>query len=298
MNFKFTTLALLATVAFTVPAFAAEMNPDPTTDATATAEDNVIINVDSDNGGAGTFQVIDNNAGSPVTVMNSDAQSTTIQTTGGTTSMGITTTTANLTAGNNGVVVNDTANTVTLTADSDATPGNGRSVITAGPTSASVLVTNGAGNTHGLTVGAASTTLSGGTTSTTLTLDDDGATFATDGGDTVVSGIADGVAATDAVNVRQLNAATAGLSDDVADLRSDMGEAEGGIAGVAAMANIPQVEPGKNFAVGAGYGNFKGENAMALGGSARFSENVVAKASVGFGSNSATTVGGGVAYSW
>lgn len=198
-------------------------------------------------------------------------------------------TTNTMASGDNTVVIDNTANTVTLTADSDATAGNGRSVITAGPTSASMLVTTATGVSHGVNVTQTATTISGGTASTTLTLNDDGATFAntTTGGAARVMGVADGVNDTDAVNMRQFNS-----------LRSDMDEAEGGIANVAAMANIPQVEPGKSFSVGAGYGNFKGENAMALGGSARFTDNVVAKASVGFGSENATTVGGGVSYSW
>ncbi len=198
-------------------------------------------------------------------------------------------TTNSMVSGDNSVVVNNTANTVTLTADSDATAGNGRSVITAGPTSASMLVTTAAGVSHGVNVSQTATTISGGTASTTLTLDDSGATFAntTTGGPARVMGVADGVNDFDAVNMRQFNT-----------LQNDMQEAEGGIANVAAMANIPQVDQGKNFSVGAGYGNFKGENAMALGGSARFSENVVAKASVGYSSESSTTVGGGVSYSW
>ena len=47
-------------------------------------------------------------------------------------------------------------------------------------TQANVLVTNGAGNTHGLTVGTSGTTLSGGTSSTTQTLDDNGVRFTND----------------------------------------------------------------------------------------------------------------------
>ncbi len=197
-------------------------------------------------------------------------------------------TTNSMVSGDNSVVVNNTANTVTLTADSDATAGNGRSVITAGPTSASVSVTTATGQSHGLNVGQTSTTLSGGTTSTTLTLDDSGATFAdtTTGGPARVMGVADGVNDFDAVNMRQFN----GLVDD-------MEETQGGVASVAAMSNIPQVGAGQNFSLGLGYGNFAGESAIAAGGSARITDNLVAKTSLGFGAGKAT-FGGGVAYAW
>lgn len=42
------------------------------------ADDNVTVYVDHDNGGAGAFIVIDQNAGSPVTVINSDSDNTTL----------------------------------------------------------------------------------------------------------------------------------------------------------------------------------------------------------------------------
>lgn len=61
---------------------------------------------------------------------------------------------------------------------------------------------------HGVVVSDTATVISGGTTSTTLTLDDTGATFAdtVTGGPALVHGVADGVVATDAVNKGQLDA--------------------------------------------------------------------------------------------
>jgi autotransporter adhesin len=56
--------------------------------------------------------------------------------------------------------------------------------------------------------------------------------------------VADGTATHDAVNYGQLRKVIAG------------------VAGVAAMANIPQVDQGKTFSVGAGVSSFMGANAL------------------------------------
>ena len=74
--------------------------------------------------------------------------------------------------------------------------------------------------------------------------------------------------------------------------------ASAGIAGVAAMANIPQVTNTQNFSVGAGVGNTDGENALAVGFSARATENVVVKASVSNDTQHNFVAGGGIAYGW
>ena len=178
---------------------------------------------------------------------------------------------------------------VSITADNDATAGNGRGNLVVNQNAASMTVTNSAGQTHGLNVGTTNTVLSGGTNSTTMTLDDNGATFAntTTGGPAMVHGVADGVADFDAVNVRQLNG-----------VRKDLEKAESGIASVAAMANIPQVDQNKKFAVGLGYGNYEANSAVAVGASARITEAVVAKASYGTGANGDNTFGAGVGLSW
>lgn len=74
--------------------------------------------------------------------------------------------------------------------------------------------------------------------------------------------------------------------------------ADAGISGVAAMANIPQVTEYQTFAVGAGVGTREGESALAVGFSARASQNTVIKASVAADSQQAWTVGAGVSYGW
>jgi hypothetical protein len=94
-----------------------------------------------------------------------------------------------------------------------------------------------------------------------------------------VHGVKDGSADFDAVNVRQYASS---------------------IAAVTAMANIPQVDPGKTFALGAGYGRFMNRDALALGGTLRISKNGVLKSSLasGVGGGSNTTFGVGGAWSW
>ena len=173
---------------------------------------------------------------------------------------------------------------------SSLTSADGNTSISANNGSAVVSVVNTAtGATHGLVVGTSSTTLSGGTNSTTMTLDNNGATFSNPatGGPAQVHGVANGTSTFDAVNVGQLNHLQTRMS--------------GGIAATAALTMIPQVEPGKNFSIGAGGAGYGGQGGFAAGASMRFSENFTARAGIGIapGSGGTQLVGGaGVAYSW
>lgn len=74
--------------------------------------------------------------------------------------------------------------------------------------------------------------------------------------------------------------------------------ASAGIAGVAAMANIPQVTQGANFSVGAGVGNTDGESALAVGASARINDSWVVKGSVSNDTQHNFVVGAGASYQW
>ena len=184
--------------------------------------------------------------------------------------------------GNNGMRIDGATNTTSIVADSNGTRSDGGSEIIMQESQASMLVYNQrTGAAHGLTINQTSTVLSGGRQSTSLTLNDGGATFAntTTGGPAHVTGVADGTRKFDAVNFGQLK------------------EAYGGIASVAAMANIPAPAPGKSYSIGLGFGNFEGENAFAFGGAARLTENVSIQASVGH-SDDNHTVGVGVGFSW
>ena len=184
--------------------------------------------------------------------------------------------------GNNGLAVNGATNTTSLVADSNGSRADGGSQITLQENQAGLVVYNAqTGVPHGLLVGQTSTVLSGGTASTSLTLNDNGATFtnSTTGGPARVTGVADGNNRFDAVNFGQLKSAY------------------GGVASVAAMANVPAPAPGKSYSIGIGYGNFEGENACGGGGAARVSESVSIQASL-CRSDDKWAGGAGVGVSW
>ncbi|MGW8169889.1 MAG: YadA-like family protein [Sulfurovaceae bacterium] len=101
--------------------------------------------------------------------------------------------------------------------------------------------------------------------------------------DNQIHGLAPGTLGTDAVNLNQLN----GIENDMSK----------GIAAATALANIPQVDQGKTYSLGIGYGHFNGENALAIGGSWRYNTDGIMKVSVGTGGSGAT-VGVGTAMSW
>jgi trimeric autotransporter adhesin len=234
--------------------------------------------------------------------LNSAQVNTTLNVGGATTLHGLTntggittdalTTTGNATLGGNLAVTGETsthgiANTGSLTSDSgdvslntdSGNPGNASLHLT-NDTGASLLYTNSSGNTHGLTVGESSTVLTGGTTSTSLTLNDGGATFAksSTGGPVRVSGVANGVNDYDAVNVRQMR-----VYEKAVD------KANVGIASVSALAAIPGVMPCKRFAIGAGYGYFENESALAIGVKAKLWDNVSVQAGIGLGGGHSET---------
>ena len=184
--------------------------------------------------------------------------------------------------GNNGLTIDGATNTTSLVADSNNDRSDGGSELIMQQSQASMLVYNQqTGVPHGLVITQTETVLSGGTNSTSLTLNDGGATFTNTvtGGPARVTGVADGHSRFDAVNYGQLK------------------ETYGGIASVAAMANIPDPAPGKAFAVGIGFGNFEDEQAFALGGAASLPENVSLQASVGRSVDN-TSFGAGVGFSW
>jgi len=135
----------------------------------------------------------------------------------------------------------------------------------AAPTAA-VTLTNGYGNTHGLVVTESQTTLSGGTESSSMTLTDRAATFsnAQTGAPITVTGVADGRADFDAVNVRQF---------------------AGAIAAVAAQANIPSLAAGQDRTFGMGVGTFMGKSALAMGMNIRGSGDSVYKFTLSSGLN-------------
>jgi hypothetical protein len=131
-----------------------------------------------------------------------------------------------------------------------------------------------------------STNVTGGTSN--LLLGNNGATFSNvnNGAPIQVHGVADGTNNFDAVNVEQLNAIKMG------------------IAGAVAMSNIPALDAGKNFSLGVGLGGFDSQSSVALGASARVTNSLAVRASVGysFASNNSNirvaTWGVGAALGW
>ncbi|HCT5754272.1 TPA: YadA-like family protein [Pseudomonas aeruginosa] len=208
------------------------------------------------------------------------------------------TTTVTSTAGSSilGASLSTSGGTSTVMKDTDATHAtvdqNGKIALVPGvsaQSSSALTLTNGLGNTHGFIVNETQATMSGGINSSSLTLNDNGATFSNSatGMPIQVHGVADGTHDFDAVNVRQLKKVNNQLS--------------AGIAGTVATANIPHVDTGKNFSIGAGIGNFQGATALAIGSSYRIRPDTVLRASVSgvdSGSSRTTTVGMGIGISW
>ncbi|WP_176385965.1 YadA family autotransporter adhesin, partial [Paraburkholderia youngii] len=151
-----------------------------------------------------------------------------------------------------------------------------------------------------------------------------------------VTNVAAGSQATDAVNVSQLKTAVEGLGggasidsttgavtgpsyqlsggtySNVGDALSGLDDrmnaadqaisdvakgAYSGIAAATALTMIPDVDKDKTLAIGIGGGTYKGYQAVAIGGTARITQNIKMKAGVGI-SSGGTTVGAGASYQW
>ncbi len=173
-----------------------------------------------------------------------------------------------------------------------------------GTNEASLTVTNDLGNTHGLVVGTSSTTLSGGTTSTYLTLDDGGATFSDDeGGPVRVTGVAAGTTTYDAVNFGQFQSFQSDVNSQLSGLKGDINDLEDDLSTGIAIANAMEVllpDPGKKFRLNLGGGFYNGESAIGLTGAGRVGDNGTA---VYFGLGSGvdgSEMGGkaGVSFQW
>jgi len=161
------------------------------------------------------------------------------------------------------------------------TSGTSTAGLTINSSGTEVSLLNNVAGGHGLTIDETSTTLTGGTASTSLTLNNTGATFQNmiTGGPARVTGVADGRSDFDAVNYRQLRKAYAG------------------VASAMAMANIPAPAPGKNFSIGAGIGRYLDQTAVSIGAKAvaGSERNVTFSLSGGYADD---TVSAGAGVSW
>ncbi len=98
--------------------------------------------------------------------------------------------------------------------------------------------------------------------------------------------------------VGSLENRAASLEGNVIQLRRDMKRGFEGTAIAMAMGGAI-LPPGKNYALSGGWGTFRGENAFAVSGVARLSDNVFAQGGVGFGTDRGG-VGGraGLTFAW
>lgn len=216
-----------------------------------------------------------------------------------------------ITLNDNGMTVSDSnpavGDTFRVTNAGVATVGNGSLAGT-------LVVTNGAGGDRAridgvanTITGSTSTTLTGG--STTLALTNTGAALNANldmGGTSRITGLANGTAGTDAVNLNQLNSAVSSSSTatnariDALGQRVDKLEERSyaGIASVAALAAIPAPPPGKRYTIGAGVGTYGGKDAMAIGFRGAVTDRVSVTLGVSHNSVNKTAANAGVGYSW
>ncbi|WP_322107383.1 YadA family autotransporter adhesin, partial [Paraburkholderia sp. J41] len=110
-----------------------------------------------------------------------------------------------------------------------------------------------------------------------------------------ITNVANGVNATDAVNVGQLQS---GLNQLQSGISSVARNAYGGVAAATALTMIPDVDQGKTIAIGVGTANYQGYQAVAMGASARITQNIKVKVGGGYSSGGGATVGGGMSYQW
>lgn len=186
---------------------------------------------------------------------------------------------------------------------------------------------------HGLTVLGNTTTLSGGSNTSTWTLTDGSATLnvagaalsspdrelisattdsnsdnpevrtgAEDSGNVTVND--SGVHLSNNGSPARLTGVADGVNDfdavNVRQLNTLSKKAFSGIAQIAAMTAIPAPTPGRHYSIGVGVGTYGGEQAIALGTKASVTDNIMFGASVGAGFSSGTPVAGamGASISW
>lgn len=120
-----------------------------------------------------------------------------------------------------------------------------------------------------------------------------------------ITHVASGTEATDAVNVTQLRAAmsnaNAYTNQRIGDLQKSIADtardAYSGVAAATALTMIPDVDRDKTLSIGVGGAVYKGYQAVALGGTARISENLKVRAGVAMSAGS-NAVGVGMSWQW
>ncbi|HWR01730.1 MAG TPA: YadA C-terminal domain-containing protein, partial [Chlorobaculum sp.] len=244
-------------------------------------------------------------------------------------------TVASLTDGTRAVYVDNSASSAGLTTNLTTPTANNTANITVANVGgsapvATVQVIDATGDAHGLVVTDSSSTLSGGTRSSTWTLADGssqltvaGATSGTakelilattdtnsnnpqvrlgDISSTTLTVNNTGVHLDNNGNPVPLTGVADGVNNydavNVEQLNRVSKKAYSGIAQVAAMATIPAPMPGHQYSIGMGAGTYGGQQAFAIGGKAIVTDNVTLGASFGVGSGSPTAAAVGASFSW
>nr|WP_174949378.1 YadA-like family protein [Burkholderia lata] len=160
-----------------------------------------------------------------------------------------------------------------------------------------------AGGNGAIASGAGSTALGNGATASGKNAVSMGAGSVADRDNTVSVGapgqerqltnVAPGTAGTDAVNVNQLNAAVGQATNRLQQGINDTArKAYAGVAAATALTMIPDVDKDKTLSLGVGMGSYQGYQAIAIGGTARITENIKMRAGVSTnGTGSAFGVG-------
>ena len=188
--------------------------------------------------------------------------------------------TGTLTDNNIGVVADNASNTLRLKLAQNVDLGNAGSLKTGNTTV----------NNNGLTINNGPSVTNNGI----------------DAGNKQITHVADGTNPTDAVNVRQLQAAVAGSTanqNQINQLGQRIGKLEdnsnAGIAGGIAQSSIPQVTRTGASGIGIGTGYYGGQSAIAVGASAiSDGGNWIVKGSFSVNSQGRAGVGAGALYQW
>lgn len=100
-----------------------------------------------------------------------------------------------------------------------------------------------------------------------------------------ITNVADGIAPTDAVNMRQLDRVEK--------------DSRAGISSVAALAGIPSMSDSEDGVLGVGVGTYKGESSIAVGATKRISDSATFKFGVGTSTSSGSVTGSfGIGIKW
>lgn len=220
----------------------------------------------------------------------------------------------------NGLFTNSTGNTLfgatqsaglvnagDISTDTLSTTGNatiGGNLAVSGSTATNGIVN--AGNISTTTL----TTSGNATVGGTLAVTGIASTHGINNNGQVISGVANGVAATDAVNLGQLSttvnnavapmaAAQAATNTQVQNQLGDNRRVAGtGTAIAMAAAAIPALEQGKNFGIGLGGGTYDSRGAFAIGVAGRVNQALQVKLNVGTGNGGKVGAGAGAMWSW